>query len=134
MGQVGLLGDVIFEVSSDKQLTITNAKWGGSAQVHTHDRHLQNALTEFAGRNPDTMSFDIVVSYYNGIQDVQEAVNKIWEYERNGKAVPLTLGEKGYGKYRWVVESHDSDMEHYDKNGNLMHYTMHINLIEYLKE
>ena len=134
MGKIGMLGDIIFEVSDEKQLTITNAKWSGSGRVSTHQRHLQDALTEWTGRDPDRMTFDIVVSYYAGIQDPQEAVNQIWDYERNGKAVPLTIGEKGYGKYRWVVESHSSAMEHYDKNGNLMHYTMSISLVEYLKK
>ena len=133
MAQVGMLGDVIFEVSSEKVLTLSNVKWSGSARWSTHDRHLQNALTEFTGIEPDKISFDIVVSWYNGIQDPQEAVNKIWEYERKGKAVPLTIGEKGYGKYRWTVTGHSSVMEYFDANGNLMHYTMTINLQEYLK-
>ena len=134
MAKVGMLGDIIFEVSSEKQLTARNVKWNGSARVSTHSRHLQDAMTEFTGREPDRMSLDIVISYYLGLQDPQETINLIWKYEREGRAVPLTLGEKGYGKYRWLIESHSSILEHYDKNGNVMHFTTTINLVEYLKK
>ena len=132
--QVGMLGDIIFEVSSETIRTISNATWGGSAQIATHNRHLTNALTEFVGLDPDNFSFDIVLSVFNGLQDVQESINLIWKYEREGTAVPLTLGEKGYGKYRWNILSHSTKMKHYDRAGNLIDCTVTVQLQEYLRK
>lgn len=131
--QVGLLGDIIFEVSDKKVLTISNAQWSGSANWHTHQRHLTNALTEFTGIEPDQFSFDMVISTYNGVQNVQDALVKLWTYERKGQPVPLTIGKKGYGKYRWSVISHNTKMEHYDREGNLTSCTVTVQLQEYLK-
>ena len=130
--QVGLLGEIIFEASSDKIMTLNNAKWSGSAQWATHQRHGTNALTEFVSLQPDKFSFDMVISRYAGVQDVQAALNLLWKYEREGTAVPLTLGEKGYGKYRWSVISHNIKMQYYDRTGNLTHCTVSVSLQEYL--
>ena len=94
--QVGLLGDIIFEVSDKKVLTISNAQWSGSANWQTHHRHLTNSLTEFTGIEPDQFSFDMVISTYNGVQNVLDVLVKLWTYERKGQPVPLTIGKKGY--------------------------------------
>jgi hypothetical protein len=131
--QVGLLGDIIFEVSDNKVQTISNAQWSGSANWQTHQRHLTNALTEFTGINPDKFSCDIVLSNYLGVQDVQTAIAKLWTYERNGTPVPLTIGKKGYGKYRWSVLSHSIKLEQYDRDGNVTSCTVTVQLQEYLK-
>ena len=129
--QIGMLGDIIFEVSSDTVRTVSNASWSGSANYSTHSRHTANALTEFVGLGPDSFSFDIVLSYYLGTT-IMEWINLLWKYEREGIAVPLTLGEKGYGKYRWNVVSHTVKLEQYDKYGNLTHCTVSVELQEYL--
>lgn len=131
--QVGLLGDIIFEVSDNKVQTISNAQWSGSAKWQTHQRHLTNALTEFTGIEPDQFSFDMVLSSYAGVQDVQAAITQLFTYERNGTPVPLTIGKKGYGKYRWSVLSHSVKLEKYDRDGNVTSCTVTVQLQEYLK-
>ena len=131
MAQVGCLGDIIFEVSSDVIKTFKNMQWSGSARWSTHQRHLYHALTEFTGLDPDTMSFDITFSAYLGISPMVELA-KIWTYEREGKPLPLVIGEKAYGKYKWVITSHAVKMEHYDDNGDLLGATVSVKLLEYL--
>ena len=98
MAQIGCLGDIPFVVSSDMIQTITNAVWSGSARYSTHQRHLNNALTEFTGVDPDEFTFDIVLSVYLGV-DPMKLIVQLWKYEREATAVPLVIGEKGYGKY-----------------------------------
>ena len=56
---VGCLGEIVFQVSDEIVKTINNMQWSGSVRFATHQRHLQNALTEFTGVDPDKMSFDI---------------------------------------------------------------------------
>lgn len=102
MGMVGCLGDIVFTVSDRTIKTIDNVTWSGSARYATHQRHGTHALTEFTGLDPDKMSFDIVLSAYLGVDPITEVV-KLWNYERSGIAVPLVIGNKGYGKYRWSV-------------------------------
>lgn len=132
MGMVGCLGDIVFEVSSKTVETLDNVEWSGSAQYSTHQRHLYNALTEFVGLDPDKMTFDIILSAYLGVNPITEVV-KLWNYERTGKAVPLVIGNKGYGKYRWSVVSHTMKMQTFDPDGDVATATVSVSLQEYLR-
>ena len=130
--KVGCVGEIVFSVSDNLVQTLNNAQWSGSARYATHQRHLKDALTEFCGLEPDTFSFDMVLSAFLGVNP-QTEINKIWQYERSGEALSLVIGNKAYGKYRWNIVSHKAKMQHYDKEGNLLHATVSINLQEYLK-
>ena len=57
---------------------------------------------------------------------------KLWNYERGGIAVPLAIGNKGYGKYRWSVLDHKMKMTPYDGRGNVSGATVSVSLQEYL--
>lgn len=130
--RVGCLGEIIFSVSDSLVQTLNNAQWSGSARYATHQRHLKDAICEFCGLEPDTMSFDIVLSAFLGVNP-QTVINKIWQYERSGEALSLVIGSKAYGKYRWNILSHKIKMQHYDKAGNLLHATVSVILQEYLQ-
>lgn len=130
--QIGCLGDIAFKVSSDTVRTVSNMTWSGSASYSTHARHLTNALTEFTGVSPDEISFDIVLSTILGVNPMMD-INKIWEYERKGQALPLVIGPKAYGKYRWVIKSHNITMKTFSGSGDLLEATVSISLLEYSK-
>ncbi|MGD9567515.1 MAG: phage tail protein [Sedimentibacter sp.] len=132
MAQVGCLGDIIFQVSSKEVKTIDNVIWSGSVRYSEHKRHLTNALTEFTGIDADTISFEMVLSIYLGVEPMGE-LGKIWEYERSGKALSLVIGEKTYGKFKWNIKSHKIKMQTFDGKGNLTGATVSIDLLEYLK-
>lgn len=130
--QVGYLGEIIFAVSDETVETINNFVWSGSARYSTHRRHLTNALTEFVGLDPDKITFDIFVSVYLGVDPMTEVV-KIWNYERGGTAVPLTIGTHAYGKYRWSILDHKMKMRTYNKAGDVTSATISLSLQEYLR-
>ena len=132
MGAIGCLGDIVFEVSSKTLKTINNVAWSGNARWSTHQRHGTNALTEFTGVDPDQFSFEIILSAYLGIDPIAEVV-KIWNYERSGQAVPLVIGSKAYGKYRWVITDHKMGMQTFDGDGDVTSATVTVSLLEYLK-
>lgn len=132
MGMVGCLGDIVFEVSSETLRTINNMQWSGSARYAVHQRHLNDALTEFTGRDPDKMSFDILL-YASLGADPMASVVQLWGYERSGQAVPLYIGDKAYGKYRWSVVSHSMKTQSFDGRGNVTSAIVSVNLQEYLR-
>lgn len=131
--RIGTLGDIAFEVSSEKILTINSLNWSGSAKFATHSRHGGNALTEFTGLDPDKIEIEVLLSAYLGVS-VQGEINKIFEYERTGKTLPFVLGSKRYGKYRWTITSHKIKAKTFDGKGNITQATVSISLQEYLKE
>ena len=128
---IGCLGDIPFTVSSETVRTVENMVWSGSARYAVHQRHNTHALTEFTGLDPDKVTFDITLSRELGTEPNQEVL-KIWHYERNGIAVPLTLGTKGYGKYRWNIVSHTMKLQYFDRAGNVIHAVVSVTLQEYL--
>lgn len=132
MAYIGCLGDIPFSVSTKTARTFTGMQWSGSARYTEHKRHADNALVEFTGLDADTISFDMVLSVVLGTNPVTE-LNRIWKYEREGTPLYLTLGEKGYGKHKWVIKSHKTDMERFDRNGNLIGAKVSISLLEYQK-
>lgn len=131
MAIVGCLGDVIFTVSRSVVRTLDNMTWSGSARYATHERHLTHALTEFTGLDPDKITFDILLSADLGVDPIAEVV-KLWNIERSGRAVPLTVGTKGYGKYRWSIVKHEMKMQTFYGNGDVHTATVSVSLQEYL--
>lgn len=132
MAVIGCLGDIPFVVSEDVVRTLEKMIWSGSARYVVHERHGTNALTEFTGIDPDKITFDLTLSRDLGTDPIEE-VAKIIGYERNNQAVPLTIGEKAYGKYRWNVTKHSVKMTAWFRSGNVHTVTMSVNLQEYLR-
>lgn len=132
MAQIGCLGDIVFLVSSKKVETIDKAVWSGSARYGTHQRVASDTLTEFTGTDPDAFSFDLVLSSYFGT-DPSSEISRLVSYERNGQTVPLVIGDRTYGRYRWTIEKHNIKMEVYDKHGKLFSATVSVDLLEYLR-
>lgn len=129
---VGCLGDIIFSVSSETVKTLDKLKWSGGANYSIHKRQAYHALTEYTGMDADKISFKVFLSSYLGV-DVQSELTKIWNYERNGSAVPLVIGDKGYGKYRWVIQKHSTEASAYDGRGNITEATVSLDLLEYIR-
>lgn len=131
MAQIGCLGDIIFSVSDDVIRTFSNATWSGSARYSTHNRHLNNALTEFTGVDPDKFTLEIKLFKVMGVEPMVELV-KIWNHERAGRPLSLAIGQKPYGKFKWCIEDHKISFETYDTAGNLSGATVSLSLLEYL--
>lgn len=132
MAVVGCLGEIVFQVSDETVKTINNMQWSGSVRFATHQRHLQNALTEFCGVDPDKMSFEITLMEELGVDPMVELV-QLWTYERAGEALPLVIGEKPYGKYRWTILNHKMTAKYHDYKGNVSCVVVAVNLQEYLE-
>lgn len=130
---VGALGDIVFQVSYETVETAKRLLWSGSARYSVHNRHNWHALEEYTGIDPDEMSFDIYLSNSLGTDAMKELV-KIWTYERQGTPVSLVFGDHAYGKFRWVIRSHSTDMETFDREGNLTTCTVKLDLLEYMKD
>ena len=137
MAVVGYLGKsasegVIFEVSEQTVRTLKNWKWSGSVRYAVHNRHNYHALTEYTGMDPDKITFDIILKAELGVKPLDDIV-KIWTYEREGIALALTVGRKGYGKYRWNITKHEMKMTAHYGNGDIRTATISVSLQEYLR-
>lgn len=132
MGKIGCLGDIPFEVSSDRIRTPSKIKQSGSARYSTHQRHCGDALTEFVGNDPAKITMNIQLSAYMGV-DPMACMDKIVKYCREGTVIPLVIGERSYGRYRWTIQSHTAELSQTDGKGNVLSMEVSITLQEYLR-
>lgn len=138
MAMIGYLGTsaeegIIFETSDSKLETPDNMVWSGSSRYATHQRHNTHALTEFVGMDPDKIAFDITLFAEVGVDPIKEA-NKLWKYMREGTALQLLIGDKAYGKYRWVIQDLKYKTQYFDVHGNQYCTIVSISLLEYLNK
>lgn len=113
---IGSLGDVVFEVSRDTVMTIDNIQWKSGANWEEHKRHRKDPALEYTGMKADEMAFDIYLSRTLGVDPMKQIVT-LFTYERNGTKLPLTIGNKAYGKYRWVITDTTRKFEVTDQIG-----------------
>ncbi|NCE74899.1 hypothetical protein D1157_07770 [Anaerotruncus sp. X29] len=132
MAMIGCLGDIAFTVSSSVVRTLDNFQWSGSARYAAHQRHLGRGLLEFTGVDPDKISFDMTLSTQLGASPARE-ISKIAKYESEGRTLPLTIGSKAYGTYRWVITGHSVKAKTFDRRGNLSVVVVSVNLQEYVR-
>ena len=132
MAMIGCLGDIAFTVSASVVRTLDNFQWSGSARYAAHQRHLGRGLLEFTGMDPDKISFDMTLSTQLGASPVRE-LSKIAKYESKGRTLPLTIGSKAYGTYRWVITGHSVKAKTFDRRGNLSVVVVSVNLQEYAR-
>ena len=131
MAMIGCLGDIAFTVSPSVVRTLDNFQWSGSARYAAHQRHLGRGLLEFTGVDPDKISFDMTLSVQLGASPARE-ISKIAKYESKGRTLPLTIGSKAYGTYRWVITGHSVKAKTFDRRGNLSVVVVSVNLQEYV--
>lgn len=124
---------VPFMVTEDVVRTLEKWKWTGKARWATHYRHMGNALTEFLGRDTDEMSFRVKLVAELGVTPMEE-LKRFWRWERDGTPLALTIGEHNYGRYRWAIVSHGTEISYTDAYGNIYACEIELKLQEYLRE
>ena len=130
MATIGTLGNIVFSVSRNRVNTFDRLKWESSAQYATHNRHLRDVLLEYTGTDADKISFSMYFSVFLGINPMTE-ITKLLNAERSGQVMRLVIGNKAYGKHRWVITGTSKDLERFDNRGNLLIASVNVSLMAY---
>ena len=131
--KIGYLGigniekDVVFQVSSDVIETFQKMKVTKQVSYTTHKIHGHKAIPEMTGIDADTVSFDMLLSAYLGVNPRKE-LEKLEAFATAGTICNLVLGEKLYGT--WVIKSIPYTVEHVYKEGDITQAKVSVNLIE----
>ena len=130
MATIGTLGNIVFSVSRNKVNTFDDLKWESSAQYATHNRHLRDVLLEYTGTDADKISFSMYFSVFLDVNPMTE-ITKLLNAERSGQVMRLVIGNKAYGKHRWVITGTSKALEHFDGRGNLLVASVNVSLMAY---
>ena len=126
------LGDIVFTVSDKEILTFSKFKRSTGAKYQTHTRIGQPPLLEFISENVDTITFNINLSAFQGLNPKKE-MDKIDTAMREKTMLRFLLGKEQIGSYRWVITKADYTAKHIDNKGNFLDVDVSLSLSSYNK-
>lgn len=131
-GEIGCLGDIIFTVSDKQVRTFSGLQYSGSARIAEHYRHGAAPLAEMTGLDSDKITINMTLTSEMGV-NVGNELASIQRHMERGTQLPLVIGRRMYGKYRWQITAYSIKEQRYDAACNVSLATVTINLLEYLR-
>jgi phage protein U len=131
---IGSLGDVVFEVSSERVKTFQDLKFQYAMKYAQHDVHGGVALLELTGRAPVTCSLKIILDSALGVDPMNELVELIIIMGK-GKVVDFILDGEPQGLQKggqWVIESIGESWKVTDNKGKMISVEVDLQLKEYI--
>lgn len=131
--RIGSLGEVAFEVSTEKIMTVNNMSKSYSAKYAEHEIIGDKPILEFTGANLRTISFEIQIHAEWGYNPKEE-VKKLVEYCEGGEVLTFILGDGPVGDNKWIIESIEETDEMFTGTGEVLYCKANINLKEYVED
>ena len=129
---LGSLGDIAFEVSSEKIRTFRDLQIQRKANYTEHVIHGKKGLLEFTGFSAATGSLNIRLDAALGVTP-QEEFDALLEAFNEHQAVPLILDGEPIGDGLWVIESVNETFEIVNNQGTPIVLEVSLNLKEYVE-
>ena len=129
---IGSLGDVVFEVSTERVRTFRDFQIQRSAKYSEHAIHGRKGLLEFTGLSPASVSLSIRVDAGLGVHPKEE-LNTLHDILNNHEAVPFILDGEPQGDGLWVLEGVDENHEIIDNHGASIAVEVSLKLKEYIE-
>lgn len=127
---IGILGSVIFEVSTDYIKTFDNFSRESQARYAKHDVLGIKPVKQYIGPELDKIKFKMQLSLTFGTNPLQE-ISTLRDYMGKGEVVTLIIGNTNLGNF--TIQNINEDWTVVDKKGNLISAQMEIELEEYIK-
>lgn len=124
---IGTLGDVAFEVSTDKVLTFQSLRRAGKARYQKHDVIRTKPVLEFVGDDLDEIPLTIRLDATKGVNVIGE-ITRLRDYKTNGERLTLIMGGNVLGDF--VIESADDTWERVTNRGQPIVASVSLSLIE----
>lgn len=128
---IGSLGQVLFEVSSDKILTFDGLNFSYKAKFAEHSIHNRNSLLEFTGFPAVTASMNILLNSALGVDPYEELEN-LKNIFREHEAVAFILDGEPQGNGLWVIENMGLNFNFLSNKGRAQIIGVNLSLKEYL--
>lgn len=129
---IGNLGPVVFVVSDKTMRTFSEFSRSSAGRWANHEILGKKPKSQYIGPGLDTVSFVMRFDANFGINPRKE-LDRLTELDREGKALPLVIGDKGVGVGLWVITGLEQQWTRIDNRGNVLIATANITLQEYVK-
>lgn len=129
---IASLGDIVFQVSTDKTKTFDELERTASARLASHDVIGGKPYTEFVGPGCETITFEMILSVSLKIEP-EEEIKDLRKLRDTGEAVLFVLDGVPQGDGMWVVESITESYRYVDNRGRPGVILASVGLREYLE-
>ncbi len=130
--KLGTLGDISFRVSGYNDIfTYDNYSRNASVRTANHEIIGEKSITEYLGPGLQEISFNIKLNAQWGVNPLKE-IERLIDYCESGTVLTFTMGGKRVGRYKWLIESVDSNAKYYDNTGNILSADASVKLKEYV--
>ena len=129
---IGSLGDIVFEVSSDRVFTFDDLKRDVKMRYAKHEVIGNKPILEKIGPDLSEIKFKMLLSASLGINPLKE-MDAIYTAFGNGNAMVLMLGSYIVGNYKWVISDFSESYSEIDNKGNVWKLEVDITLQEYVE-
>lgn len=126
---IGVLGDIVFSVSSTQVKTLSNMQKTKTSRIAKHDIIGNKPKLEFQGMDLDKFSFDIRLDASLGVNPDIE-LRRLERMQQQGEVAQLVIGSNYHGDY--LINSIGEDYKHTDRNGNTITVEVSVDLEEYI--
>jgi phage protein U len=102
--RLGSFGDLVFETSSERILTIPGLSRNVSSNIETHQIPGRQAIVEWISPGEDTVSFEMLFSRQLGV-DPKAECERLIGYCKKGLRFPLIVGGAAFGEPgdKWII-------------------------------
>lgn len=131
MGQIGCFGNLVFETSDRRILTMSNIKQEVSGQWTEHKIIGQKPRKEFGGPGVRLFKFTITLDISLGVSPSIQ-MELIEDMVENGYTDYLVIGNKTIGENRFVITSVSEAWDAVYAGGKIAKATLNITMEEYV--
>lgn len=114
---IGMLGDTVFEASTERVFTFRGMARTGSPRLQEHAIVGRKPALEFIGPGLDEVSFSIRLDTFLGVAP-EEELKRLREARDEGQVLTLTIGGDYLG--RWVIVSAEEAHTRHNGEGRLV--------------
>lgn len=127
---IGSLGDIPFEVSSEKIRTFDELRRSGSARYAYHNRQGGKEQSEFLGPTLEDITMTIRLTVMGKVNPKKE-VEALRELRDDGTAVLFILNGEPQGVGYWNIVGMSEEHKIVDAQGRTLHLDVSLTLKEY---
>lgn len=131
MANIGTLGNVVFEVSSELIRTFDDYTRKSTARLAAHEIIGQKPVLEFLGPAIEEISITIKLSAFCGVSPEKEA-NELRRICETGEIVNFIINGTPVSTNKWLIESVEEAAKAYDSKGNILTAEVRLVLKEYV--
>ena len=130
-GQLGALGDLLFNVTSEQVITFRNYNRKIGARLTTHDVIGSKSVVEYLAPELQSINFKIQLHSSLGI-DPRIELERIEKMCESGAVNYLVIGNTVIGENQWIIENIAEDETIYTPTGEILYTELSISLKEYV--